>query len=169
MIYLLAKARQKCKQRRNLIVILPLNMVHQPCLNNLQFNPIIVKSKIFILYSLTYVMFIIIFFTFHMLKIEFYIKYKQVVEVLLVNFPISVIIPVNIYLKNPSLRKYLWNELIVCECFLIVFQHWNIKVENFLLLLTCLMNNCLSVAHPSCKLEIETTQLQKNYATVANH
>ena len=116
MIYLLAKARQKCKQRRNLIVILPLNMVHQPCLNNLQFNPIIVKSKIFILYSLTYVMFIIIFFTFHMLKIEFYIKYKQVVEVLLVNFPISVIIPVNIYLKNPSMRKYLSNDLLNDFC-----------------------------------------------------
>ena len=135
MIYLLAKARQKCKQRRNLIVILPLNMVHQPCLNNLQFNPIIVKSKIFILYSLTYVMFIIIFFTFHMLKIEFYIKYKQVVEVLLVNFPISVIIPVIIYLKNPSLRKYLWNDLLNDLCYWIlvtVFQHLNknLKIAN---------------------------------------
>ena len=116
MIYLLAKARQKCKQRRNLIVILPLNMVHQPCLNNLQFNPIIVKSKIFILYSLSYLMYIIILFTFYNLKTEFYIKYKQVVEVILVNFHISVIIPVSIYLKNLSLRKYLWNELIVCEC-----------------------------------------------------
>ena len=114
MIYLLAKARQKCKQRRNLIVILPLNMVHQPCLNNLQFNPIIVKSKIFILYSLSYLMFLLMFFIFYKLKIEFYVKYKQVVEVLLFNFSISVIIPVNIYLKNPSLRKYLWNELLNC-------------------------------------------------------
>ena len=116
MIYLLAKARQKCKQRKNLIVILPLNIVHQPCLNNLQFNPIIVKSKIFILYSLSYLMYIIIFFTFYKLKIEFYIKYKPVVEVLLVNFSFSVIIPVNIYLKNPSLRKYLWNEILHYLC-----------------------------------------------------
>ena len=112
MIYLLAKARQKCKQRRNLIAIAPLNLVHQPYLNNLQFNPVIIKSKMFILYSLSYLMILIIFFTFYKLKIEFYMKYKQVLEVLLVNFSISVIIPVNIYLKNPSLRKYLWNDLL---------------------------------------------------------
>ena len=125
MIYLLAKARQKCKQRRNLIVILPLNMVHQPCLNNLQFNPIIVKSKIFILYSLSYLMYIIILFTFYNLKTEFYIKYKHLVEVLLFNFCISVIIPVNIYLKNPSLRKYLWNELLNNLCLWMFYYHFS--------------------------------------------
>ena len=129
MIYLLAKARQKCKQRRNLIVILPLNMVHQPCLNNLQFNPIIVKSKIFILYSLSYLMFLLMFFIFYKLKIEFYVKYKQVVEVLLFNFSISVIIPVNIYLKNPSLRKYLWNELLNNLCLWMFFLlFFNIEI-----------------------------------------
>ena len=113
MIYLLAKARQKCKQRKNLIVILPLIIVHQPCLNNLQFNPNIVKSKIFILHSLSYLMFLIMFFIFYKLKIELYSTSidPQVLEVLLVNFSISVIIPVSIYLNNPSLRKYFWNEI----------------------------------------------------------
>ena len=113
MIYLLAKARQKCKQRRNLIVILPLNMVHQPCINNLQFNPIIVKSKIFIFYSLSYSMMIIFIFIFFKLKIVVEI---EILEVLLINFYVSIIIPVSIYLKNSSLRKYLWNELLNNLC-----------------------------------------------------
>ena len=109
MIYLIAKTRQKYGQRKNLVVIAPLNLVHQPYLNNLQFNPIIVKSKIFIFYSLSYSMMIIFIFIFFKLKIVVEI---EILEVLLVNFYVSIIIPVSIYLKNSSLRKYLWKELL---------------------------------------------------------
>ena len=112
MFYLLAKTWQKCKQRRNLVVIAPLNILHHPCLNNLQFNPIIVKSKTFLFHSISCLLFIIIYFIFYKLKFDqLYMKYNQV-EVLLVNIYISIIVPLNIYLKNPALRKYLRNDLL---------------------------------------------------------
>ena len=114
MIYLLAKIWQECKQRRNPVVVAPLslNIVHHPCLNNLQFNPIIIKSKTFVFHSISCLMFIIIFFVLYKLKlIEMYSKYH-----LLVNFNFSIVVPLNIYLKNPSLRKYLWNDLLNDLC-----------------------------------------------------
>ena len=112
MIYLLAKTRQKYKQRRNLVVIAPFIIVHYSYLNNLQFNPLIVKSKIFLFHSISCLMFIIFFFISHKLKFkELYLEYHTV-EVLFVNFYFSIIVPLNIYLKNPSLRKYLWNDLL---------------------------------------------------------
>ena len=116
MIYLLAKTQQKYKQRRNLVVIAPLIMAHYPYLNNLQFNPIIVKSKIFLFHSISCLMFIIIFFISYKLKfIKLYSKYHTV-EVLFVDFYFSIIVPVNIYLKNPSMRKYLSNDLLNDFC-----------------------------------------------------
>ena len=137
MIYLLAKTRQKYKRRRNLVVIAPLIIAHYPYLNNLQFNPIIVKSKIFLFHSISCLMFITIFFIFHKLKfIELYLKYHTV-NALFVDLYFSIIVPYNIYLKNPSLRKYLWNDILKNLCwwiFLIFFQHWNIKLQNCLLL-----------------------------------
>ena len=51
MIYLFAKIWQKCKDRKNHAVVAPLNVVLHPCLNNVQFNPIIVKSKTFLIRS----------------------------------------------------------------------------------------------------------------------
>ena len=112
MIYLLAKTRQKYKQRRNFVVIAPFIIVHYSYLNNLQFNPLIVKSKIFLFHSISCLMFIIFFFISHKLKFkELYLEYHTV-EVLFVNFYFSIIVPLNIYLKNPSLRKYLWNDLL---------------------------------------------------------
>ena len=91
-------------------------MAHYPYLNNLQFNPIIVKSKIFLFHSISCLMFIIIFFISYKLKfIKLYSKYHTV-EVLFVDFYFSIIVPMNIYLKNPSMRKYLWNDLLNDFC-----------------------------------------------------
>ena len=112
MIYFIRKMWQEYKQRRNLVVIAPLIMAHYPYLNNLQFNPMVVKSKIFLFHSISCLMFIIFFFISHKLKFkELYLEYHTV-EVLFVNFYFSIIVPLNIYLKNPSLRKYLWNDLL---------------------------------------------------------
>ena len=116
MIYILAKIRQECKQRRNLVVVAPLNIVYHPCLNNLQFNPIIVKSKTFLIYSISCILLIIVSFILYELKlIEMYTKYNEV-QVFLINFFLSIIVPLNIYWKNPSLRKYLQNDLLNDLC-----------------------------------------------------
>ena len=135
-IYLLAKIWQECKQRRNsVVVVAPLNIVYHPCFNNLQFNPIIVKSKTFLIYSISCILLIIVSFILYELKlIEMYSKYNEVQGILL-NFYLSIIFPLNIYLKNPSLRKYLWNDLLNDLCLwivLTVFQYWNknLKIVN---------------------------------------
>ena len=112
MIYLLAKTHQKYKQRRNLVVIAPLIMAHYPYLNNSQFNPMVVKSKIFLFHFISCLMFIIFFFISYKLKlVALYSKYHTI-EILFVDFYYSIIIPMTICLKNPSLRKYLWNDLL---------------------------------------------------------
>ena len=133
MIYLFAKMRQTYKQRRNLAVIAPLNIVHHPCFNNLQFNPIIVKSKTFQLHSVSCLICIILFFTLYKLKwVQMHTKYN-VVHVFLINFYFSIVIPLNIYWKNPSLKNFLQNDLLgnwfMVMNFLTVFQHWN-KILN---------------------------------------
>ena len=133
MIYLFAKMRQTYKQRRNLAVIAPLNIVHHPYLNNLQFNPIIVKSKTFQLHSVSCLICIIYFFTLYKLKwAQTHTKYIEV-QVFVINFCFSFVVPLNIYWKNPSLRNYLQNDLLgkwfMFMNFLTVFQHWN-KILN---------------------------------------
>ena len=123
MIYLPAKLWQKYKQRkRNLIVVAPLNIVHHlpPLINNLQFNPTIVKSSTFILHSLSCSIYVIFVFTLYTLKLtHMYEKYNDI-HVLVFDFYFSIIVPVNICLKNPSLRKYLWNDLLNNLCLWIV-------------------------------------------------
>ena len=113
MIYLIRKLWQEYKQRRNFVVVSPLNIrAHHPCLNNLQFNPIIIKSKTFLFYSIAFLINFIIFFTFYKFKlIEMYPRYNHV-QLILFNFCISIVFPLNMYLKNPSLKKYLWNDLL---------------------------------------------------------
>ena len=113
MIYLLAKMWQERKQRRNLVVVAPLKIVHHPCLNNLQFNPIIVKSKTFLFHSITYLIYIVFIFTLY--KLNLYKKYQHVV-LMLINLYFSIITPLNIYWKNSSLRKYLRNNLLNDLC-----------------------------------------------------
>ena len=116
MIYLLTKIWQKYKQRSNLVVVAPINIVHHPCLNNLQFNPIIFKTKTFLFHAMPCLMFIIIYSILHKLKfVQMYMKYNQA-EFLLINFYVSIILPLNIYLKNPSLRKYFMNDLLNDLC-----------------------------------------------------
>ena len=114
-IYLLAKLWQKYKQRkRNLIVVAPLNIVHHlpPLINNLQFNPTIVKSSTFILHSLSCLIYVIFVFTLYTLKLtHMYEKYNDV-QVLVFDFYFSIIIPMTMYLKNSSLRKYLQNKFL---------------------------------------------------------
>ena len=136
MIYLLTKIWQEYKQRRNNVAVAPLSIVYNPHLNNLQFNPIIVKSKTFLFHSIMCLMIITIFFIFYKQKlIKMYTKYSQV-EVLLINFVFSIVIPLNIYSKNPSLKKYFWNDFLndlVCSWIILtVFQHhWNKKNSRF--------------------------------------
>ena len=128
MIYLFAKIWQKCKERKNLAVVAPLNTVLHPCLNNMQFNPIIVKSKTFLFHSLSTSIYIIFWSILYKLKlIQMYTKYNEL-RVILINFYFSIILPLTIYWNNPSLRKYLWNDLLndLCSWILVtVFQHWN--------------------------------------------
>ena len=100
-------------------------------LNNLQFNPIIVKSKTFQLHSVSCLICIIYFFTLYKLKwVQTHTKYNEV-QFFLINFYFSFVVPLNIYWKNPSLRNYLQNDLLgkwfMFMNFLTVFQHWNIK------------------------------------------
>ena len=116
MIYLVAKIWPKYKQRRNLMVIAPLNIVHHPYLNNLKFNPIIIKSKIFLFHSISCLLFLIIYFTLYKLKlVQMYAKYNEV-QVLLLSLYFSIVVPLTIYWKNSSLRKYLQNNLINDLC-----------------------------------------------------
>ena len=118
MIYLLAKIWQKYKERRNLAVVAPIDIALHviPCINNVQFNPIIVKSKTFLVHSILCSMFIICWFIVHKLKlIHMYAKYNEF-HVILINLYFSIIVPLTIYCKNPSLRKYLRNDLINDLC-----------------------------------------------------
>lgn len=115
MIYLSAKIWQECKQRKNhVLVAVPINIVHQhhPCLNNLQFNPIIVKSKAFLFHSILSLLFIITSGFLHRLKLIKMYEKEQYIQVSLFNFYYSIVLPLNIYLKNSSLRKYLWNDFL---------------------------------------------------------
>ena len=115
MIYLSAKIWQECKQRKNhVLVAVPINIVHQhhPCLNNLQFNPIIVKSKAFLFHSILSLLFIITSVFLHRLKLIKMYEKEQYIQVSLFNFYYSIVLPLNIYLKNSSLRKYLWNDFL---------------------------------------------------------
>ena len=116
MIYLLAKIWQKYKERRNLAVVAPIDIALHPCLNNVQFNPIIVKSVTFLIQAISCVLFVILCFILYELKlVEMYTKYNEV-QVFLINFFLSIIAPLNIYCKNPSLRKYLLNDLLNDLC-----------------------------------------------------
>ena len=118
MMYLLAKIWQKYKERRNLAVVAPIDIaLHAiPCLNNVQFNPIIVKSVTFLIQAISCVLFVILCFILYELKlVEMYTKYNEV-QVFLINFFLSIIAPLNIYCKNPSLRKYLRNDLLNDLC-----------------------------------------------------
>ena len=115
-IYLLTKIWQGCKQRRNLAVA-PLNIAnHHPCLNNVQFNSIIVRSKTFLFLAISCLMILIICFILYELKLtKMYTKYNEV-QVLLINLNFSIVVPLNIYLKNPSLRKYVRKDLLNDLC-----------------------------------------------------
>ena len=116
MIYILTKVWQECKRRKNQVAVAPINIIYNPSLNNLQFNPIIINSKTFLIHSLSCLMFIIIYLIVYKLKlIEMYSKYNEV-QSLLLNFYLSIVLPLNIYLKNPSLRKYFWNDLLNDLC-----------------------------------------------------
>ena len=96
MIYLVAKIWPKYKQKRNLMVIAPLNIEHHPFLNNLQFNPIIVKSKIFLFHSISCLLFVIIYFTLYKLKlVRMYPKYNEV-QVLFISLHFSIVLPLTI-------------------------------------------------------------------------
>ena len=91
------------------IVVAPIDIVlHSiPCLNNVQFNPIIFKSKTFLVHSILCSMYFICGFIVYELKlIHMYTKYNEY-HVILINLYFSIIIPLTIYCKNPSLRKYL--------------------------------------------------------------
>ena len=125
MIYLSAKIWQECKQRKNhVLVAVPINIVHQhhPCLNNLQFNPIIVKSKAFLFHSILSLLFIITSVFLHRLKLIKMYEKEQYIQVSLFNFYYSIVLPLNIYLKNSSLRKYLWNDFLNDLCTWIVIS-----------------------------------------------
>ena len=123
-IYLLAKIWQECKQRRNHIVEASLvNIVHHPCLNNLKFNPIIVKSKTFLFHSILSLMFISASY----FSVQTRLKTEGLD--LLINFYLSIVIPLNIYLKNPSLKKYLRNDLLNDLCLWIVLTVFNIEIK----------------------------------------
>ena len=112
MIYTLTKIRQEYKQRRNQVAVAPINIVYNPCLNNLQFNPIIVKSKTFLFHSIACLMMMIICFIFYKLNLtKTYTKYNQV-QHMLINFYLSIVTPLIIYWQNPPLRKYLRNDLL---------------------------------------------------------
>ena len=112
MIYILTKIRQEYKQRRNQVAVAPINIVYNPCINNIQFNPIIVKTKTFIFHSIALVMILIICFIIYKLNlIKTYSRYHQV-QLILFNFYVSIVIPLYIYWQNRSLRKYLWNDLL---------------------------------------------------------
>ena len=138
MIYLLAKLWQKYKQRRrNLIVVAPLNIVHHlpPLINNLQFNPTIVKSSTFILHTLSCSIYVIFVFTLYTLKLtHMYEKYNDV-QVLVFDFYFSIVVPMTMYWKNPSLRKYLQNKLLsdlwLFMKFLTVFQNRNLILKHY--------------------------------------
>ena len=117
MIYLSAKIWQECKQRKNQIVAAPVSIVHHhPCLNNLQFNPIIVKSKAFLIHSILSLLFILTSGFLHRLKLIKMYEKEQYVQVSLFNFYYSIVLPLNIYLNNSSLRKYLWNDFLNDLC-----------------------------------------------------
>ena len=112
MIYILTKIRQEYKQRRNQVAVAPINIVYNPCINNIQFNPIIVKTKTFIFHSIALVMILIICFIIYKLNlIKTYSRYHQV-QLILFNLYVSIVIPLYIYWQNRSLRKYLWNDLL---------------------------------------------------------
>ena len=116
MIYILTKIRQEYKQRRNQVAVAPINIVYNPCINNIQFNPIIVKTKTFIFHSIALVMILIICFIIYKLNlIKTYSRYHQV-QLILFNFYVSIVVPFYIYWKNPSLRKYLCNDLLNDLC-----------------------------------------------------
>ena len=117
MIYLLAKIWKECKQRKNQIVAAPISIVHHhPCLNNLQFNPIIVKSKEFLFHCILSLLFIIASGFLHKMKLIKMYEKEQYVQVSLFNFYYSIVLPLNIYLNNSSLRKYLWNDFLNDLC-----------------------------------------------------
>ena len=113
MIYILTKVWQECKRRKNQVAVAPINIIYNPSLNNLQFNPIIVKSKTFMLHSITYLIYIVFIFTLY--KLNLYKKYQHVV-LMLINLYFSIITPLDIYWKNSSLRKYLHNNLLNDLC-----------------------------------------------------
>ena len=113
MIYILTKVWQEYKRRKNQVAVAPINIIYNPSLNNLQFNPIIVKSKTFLFHSITYLIYIV--FIFRLYKLNLYKKYQHIV-LMLINLYFSIITPLNIYWKNSSLRKYLWNNLLNDLC-----------------------------------------------------
>ena len=113
MIYILTKVWQVGKRRKNQVAVAPINIIYNPSLNNLQFNPIIVKSKTFMLHSITYLIYIVFIFTLY--KLNLYKKYQHVV-LMLINLYFSIITPLDIYWKNSSLRKYLRNNLLNDLC-----------------------------------------------------
>ena len=118
-IYAIQKLWQEFKKKKlQVVVVTPLIIQHnQPNINNVSFNPNILKPKLFIFTCSVLLLICIIVIFINSNMIESFPKFHQLF-VWVWPFFFSFAFPLYMYVKNPSLRNYVINNLknVMCCC-----------------------------------------------------
>ena len=117
-IYVIRKLWQEFKKKRlQVVVVTPLIAQHnQPNINNVSFNPNILKPKLFIFTCSVLSLISIVVIFIHSNLIQEFPKYHQLFDMWFGPLFFSFAFPIYMYVKNPSLRKYVINNLKNVTC-----------------------------------------------------
>ena len=115
-IYVTRKCFQKYKNRKRNTSVSPINQAPTPQLNNNSWNPELVTSKnLFFSMLVTLLLSIVYMLRFHKHGLtEYYEKlfFRIICNDILPPFCISFIIPLTLYINNPSLRTFFFENII---------------------------------------------------------
>ena len=114
-IYIIRKLWQEFKRKKlQLVVVTPLIVQHN--INNVSFNPNILKPKLFIFTCSVLLMISVLLIFIHSNMIKEFPKFYRLFDMWVGPMFFSFAFPLYMYVKNPSLRKYVINNLKNVTC-----------------------------------------------------
>ena len=119
-IYAIRKLWQEFKKKNlQVVIVTPFIVQHnQPNINNVSFNPNILKPKLFIFTCLVLLLVCIVVTFIHSNMMDRFPKFHQLFDMWVGPLFFSFAFPLYMYVKNPSLRNYVINYLknVMCCC-----------------------------------------------------
>ena len=112
-IYVVTKTWKECKNRKKLAAVASLNINTMKHINNKAFNSTIIKSKVFIIYA--FAILIGLFGLFFSIQFDLIEQYPKIhLMIFFFFYPLLIFFLLTcVYLKNPSLRKYVFGNLML--------------------------------------------------------